>query len=113
METIFMNTENSRTREPHRFKLDRTDKLNLKNPNKNMALVNLSIYYTWKNIKSEYNNNEFKISAPTWNDTFVLPDGSYSIDYILSFSSKNLKLLLTIHQLKFIQIKLKTESFSK
>ena len=75
-----------------------------------MALVNLSIYYPWKNIKSEYNNNEFKISAPTWNDTFVLPDGSYSIDYILSFSSKN---LLTIHQLKFIQIKLKTESFSK
>ena len=103
-----MNTENSRTREPHRFKLDRTDKINLKNPNKNMALVNLSIYYTWKNIKSEYINNEFKISAPTWNDTFVLPDGSYSIDYILSFSSKNLKLLLTIHQLKFIQIKLKT-----
>ena len=44
-----------------------------------MALANLSIYYTWKNIKSEYNNNKFKISAPTWNDTFDLPDGSYSI----------------------------------
>ena len=43
-----------------------------------MALANLSIYYTWKNIKSEYNNNKFKISAPTWNDTFDLPDGSYS-----------------------------------
>ena len=75
-----MNTENSKTREPHRFKLDLTDKLNLKNPNKNMALANLSIYYTWKNIKSEYNNNKFKISAPTWNDTFDLPDGSYSIE---------------------------------
>ena len=74
-----MNTKNSKTSEPHRFKLDLTDKLNLKNPNKNMALANLSIYYTWKNIKSEYNNNKFKISAPTWNDTFDLPDGSYSI----------------------------------
>ena len=74
-----MNTENSKTSEPHRLKLDLTDKLNLKNPNKNMALANLSIYYTWKNITSEYNNNKFKISAPTWNETFDLPDGSYSI----------------------------------
>ena len=74
-----MNTENSKTNEPHRFKLDLTDKLYLKNPNKNMALANLSIYYTWKNIKSKYNNNKFKISAPTWNDSFDLPDGSCSI----------------------------------
>ena len=74
-----MNTENSKTSEPHRFKLDLTDKLNLKDPKKNMALANLSIYYTWKNIKSEYNNNKFKISAPTWNNTFDLPNGSYSI----------------------------------
>ena len=80
-----MNTENSKTNEPHRFKLDLTDKLNLKNPNKNMALANLSIYYTWKNIKSKYNNNKFKISAPTWNDTFDLPDGSYSISDIQDF----------------------------
>ena len=79
METIFMNCENSKTSESHRFKLDSTDKLNLKDPKKNKALANLSIYYTWKNIKSEYNNNKFKISAPTWNDTFDLPDGSYSI----------------------------------
>ena len=76
---MFMNNENSKTSERHRFKLDFTDKINLENPNKNMALANLSIYYTWKNIKSEYNNNKFKISAPTWNDTFDLPDGSYSI----------------------------------
>ena len=48
-----MNTENSKTNEPHRFKLNLTDKLNLKNPKKNMGLANLSIYYTWKNIKSE------------------------------------------------------------
>ena len=74
-----MNTENSKTSEPHRFRLDLTDKINLKNKKKNMVLANLSIYYTWKNIKLEYNNNKFKISAPTWNDTFHLLDGSYSI----------------------------------
>ena len=79
METIFMNTENNKTNEPHRFRLSLADKLNLKNQNKNIALGNLSICYTWKNIKSAYNNNEFKISASTWNDTFNLPDGSYSI----------------------------------
>ena len=77
-----MNTENSKTNEPHWFKLDLTDKVNLKNPNKNMALANLSIYYNWKNIKSKYNKNKFKISAPTWNGTFDLPDGSYSISDI-------------------------------
>ena len=76
-----MNTENSKTNEPHRFKLDLTDQLNLKNPNKNIALAN----YTWKNIKSKYNNNRFKISAPTWNDTFGLPDGSYSITDIQDY----------------------------
>ena len=57
METIFMNSEKSKTSEPHKFKLDLTDKRNLKNPNKNMDLANLSIYYTWENIKSEYDNN--------------------------------------------------------
>ena len=56
-----MNTENSKTNKPHRFKLDLTDKLNLKNSNISMALANLSIYCTWKNIKSEYNNNKFKL----------------------------------------------------
>ena len=89
METIFMNTKNCKTSEAHRFKLDMTDKLNLKNQNQNMA--NLSIYYTWKNIKSECNNNKFKISAPTWNETFDLPDGSYSISAFkttLNLSSK-------------------------
>ena len=72
METIFMNTENSKTSKSHRFKLDLTDKLNLKDPRKNMALANLSIYYTWKNIKSEHSNHKFKISTPTWNDTVNL-----------------------------------------
>ena len=74
-----MNTENSKTNESHKFKFYLTDKLNLKNPNKNIALANLSIYYTWKNIKSKCNDNIFKISALTWNDTFDLPDSSYSI----------------------------------
>ena len=81
METIFMNTENNRTNEPHRFMLSLVfvDKLNLKDPNKNMALANLRIYYTWKDIKSAYNDNKFKISALTWNDELDLPDGSDSI----------------------------------
>ena len=72
-----MNTLNSKTNESNRFIYQFADKLNLKNPNKNMALANLSIYYTWKNVKSEYNNNKFKIFAPTWNDTFDLPDGAF------------------------------------
>ena len=80
-----MNTKNSKTNEPHRFRLDLTDKLNLKNPKKNMALANLSICYTWKNMKTEYNNNKFKIPAPTWNETCDLPDGSYSIANIQDY----------------------------
>ena len=79
-----MNTKKSKTSKPHRFKLHLTDKLNIKNPNKNMALANMSIYYTRKNIKSEYSNNKFKISAPTWNDTFDLPN-SYSISDIQDY----------------------------
>ena len=74
-----MNTTNSKTKHLNKFVYNFTDKLNLKSPNKNIALANLSIYYTWKSIKSDFNNNKFKISAPTWNDTFDVPDGSYSI----------------------------------
>ena len=85
MKTFFMSTINSKTSEPHRFKYNLIDKLDLKNPNQNMALANLSIYYTWKNIKSIYNNNKFKISAPTWNDTFDLPDGLYNIPVIQNY----------------------------
>ena len=71
MDTIFMNTENSKTNESNKFIYQFTDKINLKNlNNKNTGLVNLSIYYTCKNIKSTYNNNKFKISAPTWNEKF-------------------------------------------
>ena len=86
METIFMNTENSKTNESNKFIYEFTEKSNLKTPNKkNIRLVNLSIYYTWKNIKLGYQNNKFKISAPTWNDEFDLPDGSCSISDILDY----------------------------
>ena len=79
METFFVNTKNSKTSELNRFKYNLIDKLDLRNPNKNMALANLSIYYTWKNVKSIYKNNKFKISTPTWSQKFNLPDGSYNI----------------------------------
>ena len=85
LETFFMNTKNSKTNEQNRFKYDLIDKLDLKNPNKNMGLGNLSIYYTWKNVKSTYNNNKFKISAPTWNKTFDLPDGWYNVSEIQNY----------------------------
>ena len=85
METFFMNTKNSKTNEQNRFKYDLIYKLDLKNPNKNMALGNLSTYYTWKNVKSTYNNNKFKISGPTWNETFDLPDGLYNISEIQAY----------------------------
>ena len=85
METFFMNTKSIKTSEPHRLKCNLIDKLDLKNPNKNMALASLSIYYTSKNVKSTYNNNKFKISAPTWNDTLDLSDGSYNIPAIQNY----------------------------
>ena len=84
MDTIFINSENSRTSEYHVLLLNLTNKIDLRSE-KNVALSNLSIYYTWKNIKSSYNNNKFKISAPTWNEEFELPDGSYSIPDIQDY----------------------------
>ena len=74
-----MNTENSKTSEPYVLTLQLTSKLDLRIAEKVIALSNLSIYYTWRNIKSSHNNNKFKISTPTWNDEFELPDGSYSV----------------------------------
>ena len=85
METFFRNTKNSKTNESHRFKYDLIGNLDLKNPNKNMTLGSLKIDYTWKNVKSTYNNNKFKISAPTWNETFDLPDGLYNIPKIQGY----------------------------
>ena len=91
MDTIFMNSENSKTSESHILKLKLTDKLNLRVDKKVISLSNLNIYYTWNNIKSSYNNNKFKISAPTWNEEFTLPDGSYSISDIQDYFEYILK----------------------
>ena len=91
MDTIFMNSENNRTPEYHVLMLKLTDKLDLGRGKKTVALSNLSIYYTWKNIKSSYNNNKFKISAPTWNEEFELPDGSYSVSDIQDYFEYILK----------------------
>ena len=74
-----MNSENSKTSDPHRLLLYLTDKINLKRSYKYITWSNLSIYYTWKNVKKSYKNNKFEISAPTWNEEFELPDGSYSV----------------------------------
>ena len=74
-----MNSKNSKTSDPHRLLDNLTDKIDVKRKDKYIALSNLSIYYTWKNIKKSYKNNKFKISAPTWNEEFELPDGSYSL----------------------------------
>ena len=92
-----MNSENSGTSEYHILLLKHTDKLDLRRGQKSVALSNLSIYYTWKNIKSSYNNNNFKISTPTWSEEFKLPDGSCStsdnqdyFEYILIKHSENI-----------------------
>ena len=85
MDTIFMNLDNSKSSKPHILKLKLTNKLDLRLGEKVIALSNLSIYYTWRNIKRSYNNNKFKISAPTWNDEFELPDGSYSVSDIQDY----------------------------
>ena len=88
MDTIFINSENSKT---HVLILKLTTKLDLRIGSRIIALSNLSIYYTWKNIKSSYNNNKFKISAPTWNDKFELPDGLYSVSGIQDYFEYILK----------------------
>ena len=91
MDTIFMNSESSKTSELHILKLKLTDKLDLRLDKKVIALSNFSIYYTWNNIKISYNNYKFKISAPTWNEEFTLPDGSYSVSDIQDYFEYILK----------------------
>ena len=80
-----MNSGDSETSEPYVLIPKLTDKLDLRRGEKSIALSNLNIYYTWKNIKSLYNDNKFKISSPTWNDRFELPDGSYSVTNIQDY----------------------------
>ena len=81
MDTIFMNSENSRTSQTHVLILLLTDKLDLRRDEKTIALSNISVYNTWKNIKNLYNNSKVKISAPPRNNKFELTDESYSISY--------------------------------
>ena len=80
-----MNSENSKNSEPHILIVKLTNKLDLRIGEKVFALSNLSIYYTWKNMKSSYNHNKFKIFAPTWNYKFELPDGLYSVSDIQDY----------------------------
>ena len=80
-----MNSENSKTSKSNLLTLKLTNKLALRIGEKVIALSNLSIYYTWRNIKSSNNNNKFKISPPTWNDEFELPDGSYCVSDIQDY----------------------------
>ena len=96
-----MNSENNKTSDPHRLFLNLTDKVNWKRSDKYVALSNLSIYYAWKNIKESCKDNKFKISAPTWNEEFELPDGSYSLSDIQDYFKyilKNTRQLLIILQ---------------
>ena len=94
METIFMNTENSKSNEPQKFVLNLLKILDLRSSNKDVAFQNLSIYYTWKNIRKQYKNYKIKIIVPTWNNEFKLPNSSYSVsdiqDYI-EYITKNMK----------------------
>ena len=85
METIFMNTENSKTNEPQKLVLSLTQRLDLKNSDKYVGLQNLSINYTWKTISQQYKKNKLKIITPTWNNEFELPDGSYSLPDIQNY----------------------------
>ena len=85
MDIIFMNSENSKTSKLYVLILKLTNKLDLRIGEKTIVLSNLSIYYIWKNIKRSYKNNKCKISAPTWNDKFKLPDGSYSVSDIQDY----------------------------
>ena len=95
-----MNSKNSETCDPHRLLLNLSEKINLKRSNKYVGLSNLSIFYTWKNMKKSHKNNKFKISASTWNEEFELTDGSYSVsniqdyfEYILKNMEKRLIIL--------------------
>ena len=98
-----MNSKNSTTSDPHRLLLNLTDKIDLRK-DIYIALSNLRMYYTWKNIKKSYKNNKFKLSVPTWNEEFKLPDGSYSISDIQNYFEyifKNIEKWLLILQCEY------------
>ena len=86
-----MNSGNSKTSDPHRLLLNLSDKISFKRKDKYVGLSTSSIYYTWKNIKISYKNNKLKISAPTWNEEFELPHGSYSVSDIQDYFENIIK----------------------
>ena len=85
MEKIFMSTENSKKNERHKSALNLSQRLDLRGLNKHVALKNLSINYTWKNIKKQHKRKKLKAKSPTWNDKFELPNGSYSVSDIQNY----------------------------
>ena len=109
MGATFMNTENRKTNESHKFVCDCSQKVDLRSSNTHVALRELSIYYTWKNIRKQCKNNKLKILAPTWNDEFELLDGSYSVsdiqDYI-EYIIKNINHKQQFLRLMFVSIEL-------
>ena len=81
-----MNIENNKTSEPHKYFLDLSQRSDLRSSEERVALQNVSIYYTWKNIRKQYKNNKLKIIAPTLNDEFDLPDSSNSVSDIQDYT---------------------------
>ena len=93
MDTIFMNSENSETSDSHGLLLNLTDKINLKRSDNYVALSNLSIYHTWKNIKKSYKNRKFKISDPTWNEELRITFKIKTRYYLELLTPETMKLL--------------------
>ena len=94
MDTIFMKSEKSKTLDRKKLLLNLTGKIDLRKKGKYVALSNLSIYYTWNNVKTSYKIKKIKIPALTWNEEFELPDRSYSVSNIegyFEYILKNLK----------------------
>ena len=104
MEPIFMNTENNKTNEPHKFVLNLPQRLNLRSSDKHAALQNLSIYFTWRNKRNQYKNNKLKIIAPTWNNEFGLPNGTYSVSDIQDYVEFIIKKYETLTAIRPIHV---------
>ena len=122
MVTMFMNSENSKTSDSHRLLLNFLNEINLNRSDKYVALSNLSIYYTYINIKESYKNKEFKISFPTWTEEFELPDGSNSVSDIHNYFQNilkkhetvtdNLSIMVSVNKIENrITFKIKTELY--
>ena len=104
MKTMLMNTQSSKTNEPHKFDLNLPQRLNLRSSNKHVTLQNLSIYCTWKNMRKQYKNNKLEIIAPTWNDEFELSDGSYSVSDIQDYIKYIIKKHETLTTISLIHV---------